>query len=161
MQAGKNQASQKPTAFGSMLQASTYGVVIPEIYGRTQGPLYAIWAANLRQGGSTKKFKQMKKGVTAYCENIDFLCGKNPIISPLQAWSNGALYPLAFTSWSTTATSGDSGVFTVPDSHLYAIIAVTLTINYDETFNDFGAPGSKPPHRKHGSAAVESAVRRA
>ncbi|MBS1803506.1 MAG: phage tail protein [Acidobacteria bacterium] len=142
MQAGKNQASQKPTAFGSMLQASTYGLVIPEIYGRAQGPLYAIWAANLRQGGSTKKFKQMKKGVTAYCENIDFLCGKNPILSPLQAWSNGTLYPLTFTSWSTTATAGSSGVFTVPDSHFYAIVGVTLTINYDETFNDYGAPGS-------------------
>ena len=100
---GKNQASQQLTAFGSMLQASTYGMAIPVIYGMTQSPLLAIWAANLRQGGSLKKFKQMKKGITSYCENIDFLIGKNPIQGVLQMWNNGALYPLTFMVYSTSA----------------------------------------------------------
>jgi hypothetical protein len=142
MFAGKNQASQAPTAFGSMLQASTYGMVIPVVYGITQSPLLAIWANNLRQGGSTKKFKQMKKGVTAYCENIDFLLGKNPIQGVLQMWNNGSLQPLVYTSHSFTATSGGSGVFTIPDAHFYAVIGVTLTQNYSETFNDYGSPGA-------------------
>jgi hypothetical protein len=141
MFSGKNQASQAPTAFGSMLQAATYGLVIPSIYGRTQSPLYAIWAQNLRQGGSTKKFKQMKKGVTAYCENIDFLLGKNPILGPLQMWNNGALLPLNYVTYSTPITAGSSGVIAIPDSHFYSVIGVTLTVDYSETFNDYGAPG--------------------
>ena len=45
---GKNQAAQRPTALGSMLQASTYGLTIQLPYGRCQSPLYAIWAAHLR-----------------------------------------------------------------------------------------------------------------
>jgi hypothetical protein len=142
MFSGKSQASQRPTAFGSMLQASTYGMVIPVPYGRCQSPLLAIWANNLRQGGSTKKFKQLKKGVTAYCENIDFLIGKNPILGVLQMWNNGAILPLSDQVYSTTATSGSAGVFTVPDPHFYSIIAVTLEVAYSETFNDYGSQGA-------------------
>jgi hypothetical protein len=143
MFSGKNQASQKPTAFGSMLQASTYGVVIPVPYGRCQTPLYAIWANNLRQGGSTKKFKQDKKGIISYCENIDFLIGKNPILSALQSWNNGAILPLNDEVYTTTATAGSPGVFTVPDSHFYSITAVTLEVAYSETFNDYGSQGAQ------------------
>lgn len=142
MYSGKNQASQRPTAFGSMLQASTYGLVIPVPYGRCQTPLYAIWANNLRQGGSIKKFKQLKKGITAYCENIDFLIGKNPILAALQSWNNGAILPLSDQVYMTTATAGTAGVFTVPDSHFYTITAVTLEVAYSETFNDYGSQGS-------------------
>jgi hypothetical protein len=143
MFSGKNQASQAPTALGSMLQASTYGMVIPVIYGRTQSPLLAIWANNLRKGGSSKKFKQLKKGgPPTYVENIDFLGGKNPILCPLQAWNNGTLLPLNFTTYSTSITSGSSGVITIPDAHFYAVIGVTLTVSYSETFDDYGAPGS-------------------
>jgi Putative phage tail protein len=142
MFSGKNQASQHPTAFGSMLQASTYGVVIPVGYGLAQSPLYAIWAANLRQGGSTKKFKQMKKGVTSYCENIDFLLGKNPIQGTRRMWNNGALLNLNFTSWSTAITSGGAAEIDIPDSHFDGVIAVTLLLPYSVTFNDYGGPGS-------------------
>jgi len=138
---GKNQAAQRPTALGSMLQASTYGLTIQLPYGRCQSPLYAIWAAHLRQGGSTKKFKQLKKGVTSYVENIDFLLGKNPIQGVLQMWNNGALYPLNDEVYTTTATAGSAGVFTVPDVNFYAIIGVTLEVAYSETFNDYGAVG--------------------
>jgi hypothetical protein len=79
MLSGKAQAAAKPTALGSLLQASTYGATIPVIYGLTLSPLLAIWAANLRQGGSVKKFKQLKKGITACVENIGFLLGHNTI----------------------------------------------------------------------------------
>jgi hypothetical protein len=143
MQAGKNQASQRPTAFGSMLQASTYGLVIPVPYGRCQTPLYAIWANNLRQGGSIKKFKQMKKGMTAFCENINFLIGKNPILMALQTWNNGAILPLSDQVYTTTATAGTAGVFTVPDPYFYSITGVTLEVAYSETFNDYGSHGSQ------------------
>src|SRR6185437_2107703 len=138
MFSGKNQASQRPTAFGSMLQASTYGMAIPEIYGLIQSPLLAIWAANLRQGGSTKKFKQMKKGITAYCENIDFLLGKNPILGVMQMWNNGGKLPLTFTKYQQTVTAPGPASITVPDSHFYAVVGVTLTQDYSQAVNDYG-----------------------
>ena len=138
MMAGKNQASQQPTAMGSMLQAATYGLTIPVIMGRVTSPLLAIWANGLRQGGSIKKFKQMKKGITAYCENIDFLIGKNPILGTLQMWNNGGKLPLNFTSQSFS--SGRTGSFAITDSHFYAVIGVTVTLSYSQTFNDYGNP---------------------
>ena len=75
----KSQSAQRPTAMGTLLQSSAYGSTIPVGYGMTQSNLLAIWAANLRQGGgNVKKFKQVKKGITNYCENIDFLIGHSP-----------------------------------------------------------------------------------
>jgi hypothetical protein len=47
---GKVSAQQKPTALGTMLQASTYGMTIPNVYGTTQVPLLVFWAADLRKG---------------------------------------------------------------------------------------------------------------
>jgi Putative phage tail protein len=137
---GKNQGAIKPTAMGSMLQASTYGATIPTIIGQTQSPLLAIWAANLRQGGSTKKFKQMKKGITTYVENIDFLLGHSPIMGVLQMMVNGGLYPLNFTSQSFTASGGRAS-FAVSDSNFYYVIAVTLEASYSFAVNDYGAQG--------------------
>lgn len=147
MQAGKNQSGTVPTAFGSMLQASTYGMTIPVIYGQTISPLLAIWANNLRQGGSTKKFKQMKKGITAYCENIDFLIGHNPILGVLQFWNNSAKIPLGFTSYTTSLPGGSVqvqvGNFSgLPDPNFYAVIGVTISGSYSQTFNDYGAASS-------------------
>lgn len=142
MFSGKNQASQRPTAFGSMLQASTYGMAIPEIYGLIQSPLLAIWANNLRQGGSTKKFKQMKKGITAYCENIDFLLGKNPILGVMQMWNNGGKLPLTFTKFQQTVTAPGPASITVSDSHFYAVVGVTLTQDYSQAVNDYGGSGA-------------------
>lgn len=135
MLSGKSQAGTAPTAFGSMLQASTYGMTIPRIYGRTTSALLAIWANNLRQGGSLKKFKQMKKGITAYCENIDFLLGLNPILGMLQAWQNNSKLPLTFATYSP-------GSWTIPDADFVAVIGVTFTVSYSEIFNDYGGPGS-------------------
>lgn len=147
---GKNQAAQQPYAMGSLLQASTYGATIPVGYGRTQSPLLAIWAAHLRQGGSTKKFKQDKKGIVTYVENIDFLLGHNPIMGALQIWNNGGLYPLTFTSQTFTAAGGRAS-FTVTDAHFYAVIGVTLTQSYSATFNDYGGQG---PQTASGSYEV-------
>src|ERR1700735_2683733 len=91
---GKAQSRQRPTALGTMLQASTYGMTLPTYYGTTRAALLATWAANLRQGGSDKKGK--KKGVQTYVENIDFLLGSNPIECVLQTWNNSTKFPLDF-----------------------------------------------------------------
>lgn len=144
MLSGKNQAGTTPTALGSMLQASTYGATIPTIYGMTLSPLYVIWAANLRQGGSTKKFKQLKKGITAYVENIDFLLGHNPIWGVQQMWNNGSPIPLTFIKRSVAAAVGQIFVpsaTTSPDPNFYAVIGVTLTQPYSVTFDDYGGGG--------------------
>lgn len=138
MLAGKAQASQQPTAMGSMLQAATYGLPIPVIFGVTLSPLLVIWANNIRQGGSTKKFKQAKKGITSYVENIDFLLGKNPILGVLQMWANGGKYPLTIAS--QTFTYNTSGHISITDPYFYAVIAVTMEGTYSETFNDYGNP---------------------
>jgi hypothetical protein len=143
MFSGKNQSGQAPTAFGSMLQASTYGMTIPVIYGRTISPALAIWANNLRQGGSSKKFKQLKKGITAYCENIDFLLGKNPILGTLQFYVNNGKYPLDFITFITSGSGRKQvGNFAgLPDPNFYAVIGVTKTETYSYTFNDYGGSG--------------------
>lgn len=141
MISGKAQAATAPTALGSLLQAATYGQTIPVVYGMTMSPLLAIWAANIRQGGSTKKFKQLKKGITAYVENIDFLIGKNPIMGVQQMWNNGAPIPLAFTSQSFTIAAFDAGVYTITDSHFYAVIGVTIVQDYSFAVDDYGGSG--------------------
>jgi Putative phage tail protein len=158
MSIGKSQAAQAPTALGSLLQASTYGATIPTIYGMTMSPLLAIWAANLRQGGSNKKFKQLKKGITAYVENIDFLLGSNPIIGVNQLWNNGATIPLNFVNASSGGTAPyvlsapprgkiQIGEFTVnstpdqPDPNFYSVVGVSVEQSYSVTFDDYGGTG--------------------
>lgn len=137
MMSGKAQASQQPTALGSMLQASTYGMTIPVGYGCTLTPLLVTWAANLRQGGSGKKGKGGKKGVPTYCENITFLTGKNPILTLLQAWQNGGKFPLNFLTYSTTGSGATS--ITIPDAEFYAVTGVTVVETYSAIFNDWGS----------------------
>jgi hypothetical protein len=142
MLSGKTQASVQPYAYGSLLQAATYGATIPIIFGRTQSPLLAFWTANLRQGGSSKKGKAGKKGVTAYCENISFVGGHNPILGALQIWNNGTKAPLNFTTYSATLSGGS---ITVPDAHFYAVVGVTITSEYVALFHDYGASGLTVP----------------
>jgi|GEM_PF-6541352 hypothetical protein len=137
----KDQAAQRPTAMGSLLQASAYGATIPVGYGQTQSNLLAIWAANLRQGGAgTKKFKQLKKGITNYCENIDFLLGHNPIRGVLQVMNNGSNAPLAFQEQSFAGAGGRQSL-TVTDPNFYFVIAVTLTASYSFSVDDYGGQG--------------------
>jgi hypothetical protein len=137
----KSQSAQRPTAMGSLLQASAYGATIPMGYGQTQSNLLAIWAANLRQGGGrTKKFKQAKKGVTNYCECIDFLLGHNPIRGVLQVMNNGSNTPLAFTEQSFSQAGGRQSL-TVSDSNFYFVIAVTLVASYSFSVDDYGGQG--------------------
>lgn len=142
MQGFKSQAAQKPTAMGSLLQSSSYGSAIPVVWGQTQSPLLAIWAANLRQGGGTKKFKQFKKGITNYVENIDFLLGHTPMRGVLQVMVNGGLYPLTFTSHSFTASAG-AGSYEVTDAAFYFVTAVTLTVDYSFETDDYGGQGEQ------------------
>ena len=143
MQMGKSQASQKPTAMGSLLQASTYGAAIPIIYGMTQSPLLAIWAANLRASAvnTLKKLKQAKKGTSQYVENIDFLLGHNPIRGVFQFWVNGSPWPLTYTKQVFTVAFEGSPQLTITDPYFYAVVAVTMTVAYNQTFNDYGSTG--------------------
>jgi hypothetical protein len=139
MLSGKSLAQTRPTALGSMLQASTYGATIPTIYGCVKSPLLAVWAQNLRQGGSGKKAK--KKGITTYVENIDFLIGSNPIQGMLQFWgNNNARYPLNFVKYDTTI--GGASTITIPDPHFYFLIGVTAEVSLSGAFNDYGGQGS-------------------
>ena len=137
----KNQAGTKPYAMGTLLQNSAYGSTIPVVYGQTLSVLLAIWAANLRQGGgSIKKFKQIKKGITNYCENIDFLLGHTPIMGVLQLSYNSGWFPLEFTSQSFTSVGGRQ-TFTVTDSNFYFVTAVTLEASYSFPVDDYGGTG--------------------
>src|SRR5260370_15415392 len=101
---GKSQSRTKPTALGTMLNASTYGATIPTIFGTVKSPLLVIWAANLRKGGSGKKGKLAKKkgAPPTYVENCDFLIGSNPIEWCLRAWLNNNLYPRKFPKYDPT-----------------------------------------------------------
>lgn len=145
MQAGKSQSSQQPTAWGSMLQVGSYGQPVPEIIGRTRVNWWPTWANGMRQGSSSKKFKSAKKGITAYEENITFIRGVNPLVTPLQMWCNGGKYPLNFVTFNFTYTAG--GQIWIPnaahpDPNFWAIIGVTITENFSQTFNDYGDPNA-------------------
>lgn len=150
-----NQASQRPTALGTMLQASTYGMTIPLIVGTIKAAFLWIWAANLRYGGSGKKGKgKGKKSPPTYVENIDALLGYNPILNVLQIWNNGTRYPLNLLSVDFESTV-DGEVFapsyTITDPEFYAIVGMTFINrtpgpNPDLTgaFDDYGGPGPVP-----------------
>lgn len=149
----KSQGAKQPTAYGSLLQSSAYGSAIPIIYGQTQSPLLAIWAANLRQGGSGKKKKALLKGAPTYVENVDFLLGHNPIMAVLQVWNNGSLLPLNFLlNQSQNSGSANTGIViapivplsgggTGPDPAFYCLIAITAPQPYSFTFDDYGSQG--------------------
>jgi hypothetical protein len=51
----KQTNTTKPTAMGIMLQASTYGMTIPVVYGRIKSTLLLIWLDGLRQQNGGKK----------------------------------------------------------------------------------------------------------
>jgi hypothetical protein len=141
---GKSQSSVKPVALGATLQSSTYGQTIPVLFGRTKQSLYVIWAANIRQSGGGKKSKKGgKKGPPPdYYENIDFLIGHNPIVTPLQFWAKqDARYPFNFVKHSGSMSGGVS--VTVPDGLFFAVVGVTLSATYSVTFDDYGGQGSQ------------------
>src|ERR1035437_4170568 len=118
MISGKSQAGTAPYAYGSLLQAATYGVAIPVGYGMTISPVLATWTANLRSFNSGKKFKSLKKNMQAYCKNINFVLGHSPIVGVNQLWNNSATIPVAYTS--TTFTG--PGPWTITDPHFYSVI---------------------------------------
>jgi hypothetical protein len=137
---GKSLASTRPTALGSLLNASTYGMACPTYFGCVRGNLLAIWAQNLRQGGSGKKAK--KKGITTYIEQIDFLIGSNPIQGMLQIWVNNSNpFALNFVEYSVAMTG--AGTVTIPDSQFYFLVGVTAEVVLSGTFNDYGGQGSQ------------------
>lgn len=137
-------SAQKPTALGTLLQAATYGLAIPTIYGTTQTSVLAIWAANLREGschGKKKKGKK-KKAPPTYVENIDFLIGSNPIEGVLQVWNNATKYPLNFVSQSFSGIFFGGGAHvTITDPYLYAVVAVTWEYHLTGSLLDYGSNG--------------------
>lgn len=134
---GKGNSRNRPTALGSLLNAATYNATIPTIIGMTRTTFLAIWAANIRSGGSNKKSK--KKGITTYIENVDFLLGSAPIENVLRMWSNNTnRYLLNFLKY----RSGIGPNVTIPDSNFYALIGATAEVDISANFNDFGDPSS-------------------
>jgi hypothetical protein len=141
---GKGQSHQQPTAAGTMISASPYGQAVPIIMGMTRVALLPIWAENLRNYGSGKKFKNKKKGIQSYAENIDFLIGSNPGLCVNQAWdNNNNLSPLNATSVTASSFSAVPGSVTISDPYFYSVIGVTVTTTYSQTFNDYGGNGSQ------------------
>lgn len=140
MISGKTPASSRPTALGTLLQAATYGLAIPTIFGTTQTSLLPIWAANFRQGSCRGKKKKLlkKKSPPTYIENIDFLIGSNPIEGILQIWENGKKLPLNFTKEDFTLIGQTS--LTITDPYFYFLIAVTADVQNIGLFNDYGSP---------------------
>ena len=137
----KSQGQKQPTAMGSLLQSSAYGSAIPCGYGMTQSPPLAIWAGKIRQGGSVKKFKQFKKGITDYVEDIDFLIAHNPTRGVNQIMNNGSLVPMLATSQSFTYPFTAGATVIVTDANFYSVIGVTVEIPYSFAVNDYGSQG--------------------
>jgi hypothetical protein len=135
----KSQGQKQPTAMGSLLQSSAYGSAIPVIYGMTQSPPLAIWAANIRQGGNKGKLKQYKKGITQYVEDIDFLIGHNPVRGINQIMLNGSILPLSPQVQSFSYAGG--GSVEVTDPNFYSVIGVTCVQSYSFPINDYGSQG--------------------
>lgn len=133
------QSKSRPTAIGLTMSSSVYGSVIPVIYGCARSALYLIWAQNLRKHNSGKKLL-FKKSQPTYAENVDFLIGSNPISGILQLWQdNNVKLPLNFVKFTQGTLSGS---FTIPDANFYWLVAITATVSYNVTFNDFGSQGS-------------------
>ena len=137
-------SAQKPTALGTLIQASTYGLTIPTIYGTTQTSLLAIWAANLSQGSCHGKKKKLlkKKSPPTYVEDIDFLIGSNPIEGVLQIWNNTNKYPLNFTKqvFHPVPVNGAFNL-TVTDPYFYFVVAVTWEYELVGSLLDYGSNG--------------------
>src|SRR6266851_9294886 len=134
---------------GLQAQSSVYGATIPVYYGRIRGNPLLIWMNNLRKGKgliSNKKGKKAKK-TPNYIENVDFLIGHNPIAGVLRFWYNGLTLGLNFQKYTSLVSSNVSGSFydylTVPDASFYFIIGVTMNVDYNITFNDYGGQGSQ------------------
>lgn len=147
---GYHQGAVKPTAAGTLVNASAYGATIPVVYGRTKIGVLLTWANNLRQGNCIIKKGKMKDKsgsgkVPTYIEAVDFLLATNPVSGVLQVWSNNNNnYLLDFTMVSQTLNSTSlPSSFVISDSLFYFVIGVTITNPYSETFDDYGGPGSQ------------------
>ena len=139
---GKSQGAQRPTALSALLNSSSYGRTIPTYHGTTKGALLLTWLANLRLGGSGKKFKNKKKGTPAYVANVDLLIGSNPIEGALQVWMNNFRYPLNFINLAVNINLPFSPFsYTIVDTKFYFLIGMTAELTLSGTFNDYGAPG--------------------
>ena len=148
MLGGKNNSHTKPTALGSMLQASSYGMTISTVIGTVRSALLAIYAAHLRQGkchGKKKKSWIPFVSPPQYVENIDFLIGSNPIQNVLQLWYNSSKAHLNFVTQLFSMATAPASV-TITDSHFYVVIAVTYTPGtghgFAYNFNDYGGQGA-------------------
>ena len=148
MQGGKPQSGIRPVALGATVNSGCYGSTIPLIYGQTKGAMYLIWMANIRLGSGKKAKKS--KGAPDYVANTDWLICHNPAATILQSWVNQNQWLiLNFVKYTTEFSFTSPASFAVPDPHLYAVVAVTVTVPYyvdgawagSVTFDDYGAQG--------------------
>ena len=129
-------ALTSPLGWGAQIGLGVYGQAIPTIIGMTKTSPIQIWNGFLVQapGGG--------KGVQNYQKALDFLLGSNPIFGVLRLWEDqGARVGLNFVKYSQAITANGVTSITVPDAHLYWVVAVTFEVPYSVTFNDYGAPG--------------------
>lgn len=79
-----------------------------------------------------------KKAPPSYVANVDFLIATNPILAILETWSNnnpGA--NVAYSSQDFTLAL-HVAPYTVTDANFLAVVAVTMFVDYDVNFNDYG-----------------------
>src|ERR1039458_2070424 len=122
-----------------MMQAESYGLAIPKVYGLSKVSVIPTWLANLRQAGSDKKFKEKKKGPPTYNANIDMLLGHNPILGVLRAWANNQdTYAVQTQSMTYSVPWYGSASVTIDDPNFLAVIGVYAILPYDVSFDDYG-----------------------
>src|SRR5262249_19887118 len=129
-----NQAAIRPTLQGVMAQASTYGATIPDILGCTMSAPLLIWLNGIRKAASSKKGSK-KGGVSTFRACADLLLGHNPIAAPMACIASN----LALGLHGASVTTGyPLASYTISDANYYELLAVTVTLPYSVTFNDYG-----------------------
>jgi hypothetical protein len=143
MMGGKSNSLTRMYLGGLQSQSSVYGSTIPQIYGVTKSTPLLVWLPGvwLRPGAGLGG-KKDGKGQTNYVDNADFMLGHNPIAGVLRFWYNNAGRGLHFVKYDNVYTPISGGFsVTIADTYFYFLLAVTVDVNYNVTFNDYGGQG--------------------
>lgn len=132
-----NHATARPTVQDVMQQAATYGATIPVVFGTVLMPPLIIWLNGIKKQSGKKS---SKKGNTTYTCQIDTLLGHNPIQTVEKAWRNGPYgYGSSFDHF--LITGAPAPTYTITDPQFHHVYAVTITLSYNFTYNDYGSSG--------------------
>lgn len=145
----KPNSAQQPVLGGVRVTRSLYDTVIPPIQGRCRVPYLMIWTGNFRTHQEDgKKGKLSKKGgatITSYSANFDFLVGYGPCIAVGTIWRNTTQFWNAFVTsqqYSFTSSGTDFGAAVTNNPGPFInIIAITVDIPVNASFNDYGSTG--------------------